>query len=42
MSNAGHVYAKQTLNGLYTLYIDGVEVAKDITWERVLELIDGE
>ena len=27
MSNTGHVYAKQTLNGLYTLYIDGVEVA---------------
>lgn len=34
------IYAKQTLNGLYTLYINGVEVAKDLTWEQVLARID--
>ena len=37
--NGGSIYAKQTLSGLYTLYINGVEVARDITWETVLSLL---
>ena len=34
------IYARQTLSGLYELYIDGVKVASDLTWEQVLERID--